>query len=121
MKALRLDEPDPEPVLVAIGEPGWTRRARCADILIGRLKPREYATRAKRLLSRYPGLSLVVLVEPAGRIAVVARDGETVWGTGPSATVATAAYFRHALRAGRLGPSWMHPCPEPGTQLGGPR
>ena len=63
---------DPEPVIVTVGEPGWARRARLADILLGTPST---APSPGVFLDRYPGLLFVAWHLPGGVSVVHTRDG----------------------------------------------
>lgn len=68
---------DPEPVVVTVGEHGWARRSRLADVLItDAVDDDEGAAAAAELLDAYPGLAMVLLPLPGNRIAVTVRGGQ---------------------------------------------
>lgn len=114
MKGLgRFDESDPEPVLVVIGETGWGRRARCADVLIGEVSGPDCVEENRDVLfSSYPGLSLAGLTMP-GLIAIADRSETILWYGDPArlcsysldavAVIAIGIYFQRAVPAGGQG------------------
>lgn len=98
---------DPEPVMVVIGEQGWTRRARCADVLLGEVDRVEEARDwSARLFAHYPGLSVVALAVPSG-LVVCLPDRRRRWSGRLDAieVVAAAAYLVYSV-------------PQPGAQGG---
>lgn len=89
----RVTHHDPEPVIVMLGEPGWVRRARLADVLVGDSDRLGHATRTcAELFGSYPGLALVLLRLSGGLVLVAGR--------------------------GWLLLGWSHPCAE-GVRAGG--
>ncbi len=86
-----------EPVVVTVGEPGWARRCRLADVLITEGANGDVAAAAATvaaLLDTYPGLAMILLPLPGNRIAVGVRDrgGPRVVRAPACAEVAAALY-----------------------------
>lgn len=86
---------DPEPVIVAVGDRNWARRARLADVLLLDADELESAARMRdELFGRYPGLSMVVLRLPGDVIAIGRRCGRLLVQRSVTAEAAAkAAYF----------------------------
>lgn len=91
---------DPEPATVAVGEPGWVRNARLADILTGEAAD---ATRAHRLcdelLASHPGVTLVAVALPDDLALLTTRDAQRMVVRLPPPCPESAARRRVALAA----------------------
>jgi hypothetical protein len=82
---------DQEPVMVVIGEQDWTKRARCADVLLGKAGRMEEARDwSAGLFTQFPGLSVVALAVPSG-LVVCLSDRCRRWSGRLDAIVVVAA------------------------------
>lgn len=87
-----------EPVVIVIGERGWSRRAACADVLIGELPRLEDAEAlCSAFLANYPGLTLVVLASwPTVLLAFNTCEQPSSGVDGVIGALAVLAYFGSA-------------------------
>jgi len=83
-----------EPVVVTVGEDGWARRCRLADVLITDGVTGDVTAIVAALLDAYPGLTMVLVPLPGNRTAVGSRDGRLrVLRTPATAEVAAVLYL----------------------------